>query len=185
MGAGTMTRGGGRVGGQRDDDFRGWAVANRVRLRQAAFLMCGDWFLADDLVQDTLIRMYDAWPRVRGAADLTRYSRRVLVNRYLDHRRRPSRREQPTDSLPEHAGAPDDDSGYRDRLVAALRMVPPRQRAVLVMRFFEDMSVAQTAEILAVSNGTVKSQTARGLATLRDALAEQGMTDAFDLQEQP
>lgn len=79
-----MTKGGGRVSVRRDDDFRGWAVANRVRLRQAAFLLCGDWFLADDLVQDTLIRMYDAWPRVRGAADLTRYSRRVLFNRYLD-----------------------------------------------------------------------------------------------------
>lgn len=180
-----MTRGGGRVGGQRDDDFRDWAAANRARLRQAAFLLCGDWFLADDLVQDSLIRMYDAWPRVRGAADLTRYSRRVVVNRYLDHRRRPARREQPTDRLPEHPDVPDEPGGYRDRLVVALRAVPPRQRAVLVLRFFEDMSVEQTAEILATSSGTVKSQTSRGLATLRHALAEQGITDAFDLQEQP
>ena len=169
-----------------DEEFRGWGQANRPRLRQTAFLLCGDWFLADDLVQDSLIRIFQAWPRIGGGSDLTRYSRRVLVNLYLDHRRRPSRRERPSDSLPEAASAqPDDGTGYREQLVATLRQVPPGQRAVLVLRYFDDLSVEQTAEALGTSAGNVKSQSSRGLATLRNALAEQGFRDAFDLQEQP
>jgi RNA polymerase sigma-70 factor (sigma-E family) len=174
------------VGRPADEEFRGWAQAHRPRLRQAAFLLCGDWFLADDLVQDSLIRLFDAWPRIGGDSDLTRYSRRVLVNLYLDHRRRPSRRERPSDSLPEAPSPqPEEGTGFRQQLVAALRQVPPGQRAVLVLRFFDDLSVEQTAEALGTSSGNVKSQTSRGLATLRQALAEQGLRDAFDLQEQP
>jgi RNA polymerase sigma-70 factor (sigma-E family) len=174
------------VGRQSDEEFRGWAQTNRPRLRQAAFLLCGDWFLADDLVQDCLIRIFDAWPRIGGGSDLTRYSRRVLVNLYLDHRRRPSRRERPSDSLPDvPASLPDDGPGFRAQLVQALRCVPPGQRAVLVLRFFDDLSVEQTADALGTSAGNVKSQTSRGLTTLRHALVQQGLGDAFDLQEQP
>jgi RNA polymerase sigma-70 factor (sigma-E family) len=174
------------VARQADGEFLGWAQSNRPRLRQAAFLLCGDWFLADDLVQDSLIRIFDAWPRIGGSSDLTRYSRRVLVNLYLDHRRRPSRRERPSESLPEGLSPqPDEGTGYRQQLLDALRQVPPGQRAVLVLRFFDDLSVEQTAEAMGTSTGNVKSQTSRGLATLRQALAEQGLRDAFDLQEQP
>jgi RNA polymerase sigma-70 factor (sigma-E family) len=153
-------------------------------MRRTAFLLCGDWFLADDLVQDALVRIFDAWPRLAAAPDLTRYSRRVLVNLYLDHRRRPARRERPTEVLPEGA-APIADGGTREVLLAALLKVPPGQRAVLVLRFFEDFSVEQTAEALRTSSGNVKSQTSRGLVALRTALANQGLTDAFNLQEQP
>jgi len=108
----------------------------------------------------------------------------VLVNLYLDHRRRPSRRERPADVLPDEA-APTADPGTREVLLGALRQVPPGQRAVLVLRFFEDFSVEQTAEALRTSSGNVKSQTSRGLVALRQALADQGLTYAFDLQEQP
>ena len=173
------------VGTESDDGFRAWALTHRSRLRRTAFLLCGDWHLADDLVQDVLVRMYDAWPRVGAAPDLTRYSRRVLVNRYLDHRRRPSRREHPVDAVPDRAATDPGGRDDREPLLRALREVAPGQRAVLVLRFFEDLSVEQTAAVLGTSAGNVKSQTSRGLAALRTALAAQGLADAFDLQEQP
>jgi len=172
------------VSASAEEQFRGWATSHRPAMRRTAFLLCGDWILADDLVQDALVRVFDAWPRLSSAPDLTRYSRRVLVNLYLDHRRRPSRRERPADVLPDEA-APTADPGTREVLLGALRQVPPGQRAVLVLRFFEDFSVEQTAEALRTSSGNVKSQTSRGLVALRQALADQGLTYAFDLQEQP
>jgi RNA polymerase sigma-70 factor (sigma-E family) len=170
---------------QAGQEFRGWAVASRGRLRSTAFLLSGDWFLADDLVQDTLIRIYRAWPRIERTGDISRYAQRVLLNLYLDHRRRPVRREQPTDQMPDHATPPDGDANDRDRLLAALRQVPARQRAVLVLRFWDDLSIEQTAHTLCTSTGTVKSQTSRGLTTLRAALAEQGRPTTFSPQEQP
>ena len=173
------------MGAQGDESFRGWAESSRPGLRRVAFLMSGDWFLADDLVQDVLIRMYDAWPRLGGTGDLSAYSRRVLVNLYLDHRRRPFRREQPTEELPEQSRSDDDGPGTRDQLLAALREVPAGQRAVLVLRYWEDQSIEQTAQMLGTSAGNVKSQSSRGLAALREALAAQGLSDTFSLQEQP
>jgi len=80
---------------------------------------------------------------------------------------------------------PEHDPGTREVLLQALRRVPPGQRAVLVLRFFDDMSVEQTADALGTSAGNVKSQTSRGLGALRGALADVGLADAFDLQEQP
>ena len=175
----------GLVGTVSDDGFRAWVLAHRARLRRTAFLLCGDWHLADDLVQDVLVRMYEAWPRVGAAPDLTRYSRRVLVNRYLDHRRRPSRREHVVDTVPDDAAPEGGGHDDREALLQALRDVPPGQRAVLVLRYFDDLSVEQTAAVLGTSAGTVKSQTSRGLTALRAALALRGLTGAFDLQEQP
>jgi RNA polymerase sigma-70 factor (sigma-E family) len=176
---------------QADQEFRGWALASRGGLRRTAFLLSGDWFLADDLVQDALIRIYGVWPRLERSGDVGAYARRVVLNLYLDYRRRPWRRERPTDQMPDHpmqegdramqAGGSVDD---RDKLLAALRQVPPRQRAVLVLRFWEDLSIEQTAHTLGTSAGTVKSQTSRGLTTLRAALAEQGMPATFTFQEQ-
>ena len=172
------------MGRQSDEDFRGWAVASRPALRRTAFLLSGDWFLADDLVQETLVRMYGAWPRIDRRDGVTHYSRRVLVNLHLDHRRRPSRRERPTDDVPDRPcvqdGPADDD---REAVLAALRCVPPRQRAVLVLRFWDDLSVDQTAEVLGIGAGTVKSQTSRGLVALRSALAAQGVPVAPTLEE--
>jgi RNA polymerase sigma-70 factor (sigma-E family) len=153
--------------------------------RHTAYLLSGDWFLADDVVQDALLRIYRVWPRLERSDDVGGYARRILLNLYLDYRRRPSRREQPTEETPDRPAPADAGAEHRDRLVAALRQVPPRQRAVLVLRFWEDLSVEQTAQVLDVSAGNVKSQTSRGLATLRAALAAQGIPTALALQEQP
>lgn len=170
--------------GDREGDFRDWALASRPGLRRTAFLLCGDWFLADDLVQDVLVRMYQAWIRVSETSDVAAYSRRILVNLYIDHQRRPARREHPAESLPEAAAPLGTDFGHSEQLLAALQVVAPRQRAVLVLRFWEDLSVEQTAHVLDINTGTVKSQSNRGLAALRDALAAAGIPDEYHLQEQ-
>ena len=81
------------MSGDRDAQFRAWAMARRDALRRTAYLMCGDWALADDLVQDALTRLYEVWPRVRGRGDPSGYARRVLLNLFIDHGRRPARRE--------------------------------------------------------------------------------------------
>lgn len=159
-----------------EDDFRGWVSGRRSALRSTAFLLSGDWHLAEDLAQDTLARMFAVWPRVVSSGNPDAYARRVLVNLYLDHRRRPWRREQPQDSLPEPPPAPASAAdGLRLELIAALREVPTGQRAVLVLRFWEDQSVEQTALALGTSQGNVKSQTSRGLDALRAALARRGI----------
>lgn len=168
-----------------EEEFRGWALASRGGMRRTAFLLSGDWFLADDLVQDALVRIYQAWPRLERSGDFSAYARRVLVNLYVDHRRRPWRRERPTDEIPDREMQADSGADDRDKLLAALRQVPPRQRAVLVLRFWEDQSIEQTAQILGTGAGNVKSQTSRGLTTLRTALAESGTPTTFDYQEQP
>ncbi len=131
---------------QAEAEFRSWAEGRRGGLRRTAFLLSGDWFLADDLVQDVLVRLYRVWPRLERSGDVGAYARRILVNRYLDHRRRPWRREQPTDQVPDCATPADSgDDRRRETLLVALRQVPSRQRAVLVLRFWEDLSVEQTA----------------------------------------
>lgn len=168
-----------------DADFRRWATANREGLRRTAYLLCGDWFLADDLVQDTLIRLVAAWPRLMGSGNPAAYARRVLLNLYLDHLRRPGRRERPTTTVPDHPAPEPGGPGYREQLISALREVPPGQRAVLVLRFWEDLSIEQTAQSLNTSPGNVKSQTSRGLATLREAMVARGLHSWFSLEEQP
>ena len=156
---------------QTEAEFRAWVMASRVRLRTTAFLICGDWFLADDLVQDALARLYAVWPRVVQRGDPQAYVRRIVVNLHLDHRRRPARREvlTPDELDGERPEEPSQDE-YRDQLIAALRQVPPPQRAVLVLRYWEDLSVEQTAAVLGTSTGTVKSQASRGLDALRAQL---------------
>jgi len=163
-----------------DEDFKAWVVARREPLRRSAYLMCGDWFLADDLVQEAVGRVYAVWPRVsvRGAPDS--YARRVVVNLLVDHRRRAWRREVPHDELPDRADAAADDTSLRDDVLHALAAVPAKQRAVLVLRFWEDLSVEETASVMSCSTGNVKSQTSRGLANLRAALAAQGSTHLLD-----
>jgi len=159
-------------------DFRGWAVEHRSGLRATAFLLSGDWHLAEDLAQETLARLFSVWDRVAGSGDPSAYARRVLLNLYLDQRKKPWRREESYGDVPDRA-APHQDGvdGPRDDLIAALRDVPPGQRAVLVLRYWEDLSVEQTAAALNTSSGNVKSQAARGLVALREALARRGLAD--------
>jgi RNA polymerase sigma-70 factor (sigma-E family) len=156
----------------RGEEFEQYVLARRAELlRTATLLTAGDRHLAEDLVQSTLTRLYVAWPTFQRARNPGAYARRALVNALVDETRRPWRRESLQAELPdvptrESAGAGDDG----ERLNLALRGLPPRMRATLVFRFFHDLSVAETAEALGCSEGTVKSATARALDRLREVL---------------
>ena len=140
------------------------------RLRRTAYLLCADWHRADDLVQATITRLYVKWWRARTADSLDAYVRAMLVRQFLGEQRTGWRsRVRVTDSVPETAGA-DVDMDARVDVRRALAVVPPRQRATLVLRFYCDLTVEQTAEILECSTGNVKSQTSRGLDALRRIL---------------
>jgi RNA polymerase sigma-70 factor (sigma-E family) len=165
---------------QRDEEnFRAFAVEQAARLRRSAYLFCGDWHLAEDLMQTTLIKMYRSWTRVEQGESLGNYSRTVLLRTWLDEKRRPWRRsEQSAAEVPEHTDEARGPADSPDRLWArdvvhqGLLRLPPRQRAVLVLRYFDDLSVAETAEVMRCSEGTVKSQTARGLDALRSSVSD-------------
>jgi RNA polymerase sigma-70 factor (sigma-E family) len=154
---------------QHEAAFRGFALARRPSLRRTAFLLCGDWHQADDLVQAALVKLYVAWPRIRASEAPDAYTHRILVRCYLDERRRPWRREAPVEILDLDMAADRPTDELLD-LRAALARLPRRQRATLLLRFWVDASVAQTADALGCSEGTVKSQTARALNTLRGLL---------------
>jgi RNA polymerase sigma-70 factor (sigma-E family) len=158
---------------ERDDEFVAYYEARGDALRKTAYLLCGDWHLAEDLTQTTFIKLYRSWHRIARHDVLDQYARRVLLRAYLDERRRPWRREFATvpDSAALDAVARDDRcADERMVLRSALAGLTPRHRAVLVLRFWLDLSVEQTADVLGCSSGTVKSQTSRGLAGLREAL---------------
>jgi RNA polymerase sigma-70 factor (sigma-E family) len=152
--------------------FRAFALTRRPSLRRTAFLLCGDWHQADDLVQTALVKLYVAWPRVRATELPDGYTHRILVRCFLDERRRPWRRESPVDRIGDDAADAARPTDEVLDLRAALTRLPRRQRATLLLRFWLDASVAQTADALSCSEGTVKSQTARALSTLRNLLAE-------------
>ncbi|MGK5683395.1 SigE family RNA polymerase sigma factor [Actinoplanes sp. URMC 104] len=135
-------------------------------MRAPAYVTCGDWQAAEDAVAGALARLYLRWNRVTSP---DAYARTMVVRAAIGEKRRPWRRERSAgDALPDVPRP--DESGQVDerlRLRAALSQVPPRQRAVLVLRFLEGLSVEETAEVLGCRTGTVKSQTARGLNALR------------------
>jgi RNA polymerase sigma-70 factor (sigma-E family) len=153
---------------RRDEEFTAYVTARARLLRRSAYLLCGDWHRAEDLTQSALTKVYVAWPRVRRAENVDGYVRTLLVRTYLDEQRRLWRKEQPTGESVDTVRA--DSAGESDQrldLVAALAGLPPRQRAAVVLRCWEDLSIAEVARTLDCSEGTVKSQTSRGLATLR------------------
>ena len=153
-------------------EFGEWAAAARPRLRRLAFLLSGDWHLAEDLTQEALVRLHTVWRRVSATGTPDGYARKVLVNAFRAHARRPWRREHLTDALPESAAAGSvDHHDERQALTEALAQLGRSQRTILVLRYWEDMSVVDVADLLNLSTGTVKSQTARGLDRLRAALA--------------
>lgn len=149
--------------------FVEFAHAARARLRHTAYLMCGDWDQASDHVQEGLIRVYVAWPRLTRAGGEHAYARKAVVSAFLDHARKRSSTEiaaEPDPNLPSGQDVAESVSA-RAALMAALAQLPPRQRACVVLRFFEDLSVAETATALGCGEGTVKSQTSRALGALR------------------
>jgi RNA polymerase sigma-70 factor (sigma-E family) len=154
-----------------DGEFSEYFAARAHALRNTAHLLCGDWHRAEDITQLAMLKLYVAWPRLVRHDSLDAYARRVVVRTFLaENRRSWRRREQLTDDPPDTAATTDGDSAHRLLLVHALAAVPPRQRAVLVLRYWNDLSVDEVATALGCSVGTVKSQAARGLATLRQRL---------------
>src|SRR5882757_7015787 len=138
-------------------------------LRTLAYVTCGDWHTAEDAVANALAKLYPRWNRL-DRPDL--YVQTMVFRAAIDETRRPWRRERSaSDALPDVVQT--DTTGQTDerlRIRAALLTVPPKQRAVLVLRYYAGLNVEETAEILGASSGTVKSYTARGLARLRTAL---------------
>lgn len=155
-----------------DDDFTAFAAAAVADLRRTAFLMCGDWQRAEDTAQEALIRVYQSWERVRRRESLLAYARRTAVRILIDDARRPSRRESPgrVDVGSPQVAGPHTEVAERDAMLTALAALPPRRRACVVLRYYHDLSVADTAQALGCSEGTVKSQTSAALATLRGLL---------------
>jgi len=156
----------------RDTTFVEYVAAHMVQLRRTAYLLCGDWARGDDLVQRALTEVYVRWDRIREAGSLDAYIRAVLVHRFIDDRRRAWARVRLVAAVPDRAAPEAGDPAARLDLRSALARLPARQRAVLVLRFFCDQSVEQTAEALGCAPGTVKSQTSLGLAAMRRLLTQ-------------
>jgi RNA polymerase sigma-70 factor (sigma-E family) len=163
-----------------EERFRLFAAGAVAPLARLAYLLCGDRHFAEDLVQQCLIKVYQAWPRIEQPEALAGYARRVLLRCWLNERRRPWRRsEWHIGILPDTADDRSDPalgvgSDVRKLLGQALAEIPPRQRAAVVLRYWSQHSVTETAAILRCSEGTVKSQTARGLTALRAAVTRLG-----------
>ena len=160
---------------ERDEqEFAEYFAARRDSARRTAYMMCGDWDRADDLAQTAFVALHRRWRKIRDRAALDAYLRTTLVRASIDESRRPWRRERQVDTLPEpspaHGERVDEQVASRQDMLVALRKVPPRQRAVLVLRYFEGLDVHTVAEALGCGEGNVKSQTSRGLSNLRQAM---------------
>lgn len=163
--------------------FRAWVSYRSPGLRRKAYLLSGDWYTADDLVQDTLIALYTTWPRVARGNNVDAYASRMLVHKFIDEKRRPWRRQHVTEHVPERT-----DLGAREAferverrdgpLASALATLPTQQRAVLVLRYTDDLSVDEIARVLELPAGTVKSRLSRGIEALRAHLEAHGYTAA-------
>ncbi|MGV9350957.1 SigE family RNA polymerase sigma factor [Streptomyces spiralis] len=162
----------------REAEFREFAGSRADWLRKVAFLLCSDCHRADDLVQETFTKLYVHWPRMRRVENPDGYARKVLVNTFLAEQRSSWQRwraRHPDRPGTDSAAPPTDPEASLD-LRQALAAIPPRQRATLVLRYYHDLSVEQTADVLGCSPGNVKSQTSRGLQALRRALGIRSVT---------
>jgi RNA polymerase sigma-70 factor (sigma-E family) len=152
----------------KDLEFDEFVVTRSPRLLRTAYLLARDWAAAEDLLQTALAKAWFAWRRIEG--DPEPYVRKVIVNTYASWWRRRWNGEEPVATVPE-GGSPTPDPhallDARDEIWRSLGRLPKRQRAVLVLRYFEDLSEKETAKIMGCSIGTVKSQTAKALAKLR------------------
>jgi RNA polymerase sigma-70 factor (sigma-E family) len=151
--------------------YREYVAGRMDQLRRTAYLLCGDWHTADDLVSTALVKLLRHWRRVSAMENADGYLRRVLLRAWLDERRRPWHREHSRAVVPDRAAPPASDVADRMAVLDLLNELPARRRAVLVLRFFCDLSVEETAETLGCTTGTVKSQTARALDTLRSRMS--------------
>jgi RNA polymerase sigma-70 factor (sigma-E family) len=146
------------------------ATRSAALLRTAYLVMC-DHQLAQDLVQESLVKTYVAWPRLRDVTKAEAYARRTIVTTAISWRRRRSFHERPVLAIPEQAQADRTDAfATQDLLWAHVCALPPRQRAALVLRYYEDLSEADTAQLMGCAVGTVKSQVSAGLDRLRQRM---------------
>lgn len=159
-------------GAKRDDEFVAFVRDAQPRLCRVAYLVCGNWHAAEDTVQASLVKLYLNWARVDRDSDPWSYARRTVINAAIDSGRRPWRREVSTDVLPDVASSMP--SALDDQVVEALSELPRAQRAVVVLRYIEDLDVETVAHVLGLPSGTVKSHASRGLASLRTRLAPVG-----------
>ncbi|HEU0131622.1 MAG TPA: SigE family RNA polymerase sigma factor [Mycobacteriales bacterium] len=158
---------------QRDAAFTAFVRDRGAALTRTAFFLTGDRHLAEDLVQTALAQTYVHCHRIRDLSQVEAYARKVLVNANAAWWRRRSATEVPVDTLPDAAGGDDTLAvAEREPLVRALRLLPARQRAAVVLRFYADLSEADTAAALGCSTGSVKKHVSRGLDRLRELLGE-------------
>lgn len=152
------------------EDFEDFVHATGNRLMRTAVLLCGDWHLAEDLLQTTYAKVYARWRKVSAAEEPLAYTRTVLLNTYLSHRRLKRSTELPTESFPESAVANPNEQATRLDVLAAMRSLGAMDRAVLALRYWEDFSVSETARLLGMSEGAVRTRSTRATAKLRDRL---------------
>ncbi len=159
---------------ERDADFTAYLQARQARLLGTAYLLTGDRHQAEDLVQTSLAKLYLAWDRVRDRESVDAYVRRIMVNENNSIWRRGwKRREFATGDLPEGSPVHDVyDEGLGAAVWEVVQTLPRKARAVVVLRYYEQLSEAETAAVLGISVGTVKSQASRALATLRERAPE-------------
>ena len=154
---------------EKDAEFEAYMAARQPSLLRTAYLISGDRHTAEDLVQTALAKLYLSWDKVHDRQMIDGYVRRIIVNEHNSLWRRAwKKRELTTDTLPDHQGVTDrHDDGQRDALWEFVQTLPRKQRAVIVLRYYEDLSEAEIAETLGISVGTVKSQASRALAAMR------------------
>lgn len=155
------------------EEFAEFVVLRQAALRRTAYLICGDWDLASDFVQEGLIRVFRRWRRLERDGRLHGYATKAVVSAALDAKRRRASTEVVTDRpavVHEPGHDPSAALDDRDVLVTALTRLPARQRACVVLRYYDDLPVSEVAAALGISAGTVKSQTSRGLAALQSLL---------------
>jgi RNA polymerase sigma-70 factor (sigma-E family) len=152
------------------EDFEAFVAARYAALLRTAYLLTGDHHDAEDLLQQSLVKAVGAWRRING--DPEPYVRTILVRQNVSRWRSRRWREVVSESPPDRSTPADDVSGAEDRLALhdALGVLAPRQRAVIVLRYYEDLTEAQTAEALGIGVGTVKSQTRDALRRLRESV---------------
>ena len=156
-----------------EHEYVEYVTARLPALRRLAYVLSGDAHRADDLVQQTITTLFVRWRRIRSVEHLDRYVRSMLVHCFIDEQRLAWAKVRLFREMPDRAGVVDDSLEERAVLRAALAKVPARQRAALALRFIYDLPVSEVAEVLRCSEGNVKSQTSRGLTTLRKLLGEQ------------
>jgi RNA polymerase sigma-70 factor (sigma-E family) len=154
---------------QQDREFTEFYAARVRALRRIAYLVLRDWHAAEDATQRALVKVYRAWPRIQPGG-LEAYARRAVVNEALTQVTR-RRRDVVVERVPDRPVPPDPEAGPL-ALDTALGALPPQQRAVVALRFVDDLSVAATAEALGIAEGTVKSHTSKAMATLRRLVPE-------------